>query len=54
MNGISNVTIIADIPTNVNHELCPPNQCDTSDKDIAKSGLDKNCLRYVENCSDRQ
>ena len=38
------MTIIADIPTNVNHELCPPSQCDASDKDIAKSGLDRNLL----------
>ena len=26
------MTIIADIPTNVNHELCPPSQCDASDE----------------------
>ena len=38
------MTIIADIPTNVNHELCPPSQCDASDKDIARSGLDRNLL----------
>ena len=38
------MTMIADIPTNVNHELCPPNQCDASDKDRAKSGYERNLL----------
>ena len=28
------MTMIADIPTNVKHELCPPSQCDASDKDM--------------------
>ena len=32
------MTMIADMPTNVNHELCPPSQCVASDKDIVKSG----------------
>ena len=26
------MTMIADIPTNVNHELCPPSQCNASNK----------------------
>ena len=44
MNGINAITIIAEMPTNVSQELCPPNQCDASDIDIAKSGLDRNHL----------
>ena len=38
------MTMIADIPTNVYHELCHPSQCDASDKNMAKSGLDRNLL----------
>ena len=44
MNGINTITITAEMPTNVSQELCPPNQCDASDIDIAKSGLDRNHL----------
>ena len=40
-NGINTTTSTAATPTNVNQELCPPNQCDGSAIDIAKSGLDK-------------
>ena len=40
-NGINTTTSTAVTPTNVNQELCPPNQCDGSAIDIAKSGLDK-------------
>ena len=36
--------MIVDMLTNVNHELCPPSQCDASDKDIAKSCLVRNLL----------
>ena len=40
-NGINTTTSTAAKPTNVNQELCPPNQCDGSAIDIAKSGLDR-------------
>ena len=44
MNSINRITNIAAIPANVSQELCPSNQCDALDIDIAKSGLDRNHL----------
>ena len=36
--------IITDIPTNVNHELYFPSQCNASNKNMAKSGFKRNLL----------
>ena len=42
ITGTRIITSMAAMPTNVNQEFCPSNQCDTSDMDIAKSGLVRN------------